>query len=123
MMDEALRMAREALEGMDERRCVRMLLVSPGQEPKEVPVEDSVRALQKLVGGRFQIVYPWDDACLICNDEGKLNGMHPNRVVRTGLMSVDVIHGPFLVSGFSKDDLDSLTDEQMKRYRAEFSLQ
>lgn len=122
-MDEAMRMAKEMMDGRDEKRRLRVLLVMPGLEPREVPVEDSVEALQRLVGGTFQIIYPWDDsACLICNDEGKLNGMPPNRFVRTGLMSADIIHGPFLISGFSGDDLDSLTDEQMERYRAEFSL-
>ena len=133
-LDEAMRMAREMLDGLDEKRRLRMLLVMPGLEPKEATVEDSVEALQRLVGGTFQIIYPWDDsACLICNDEGKLNGMPPNRMVRTGLMPVDgirrsflaaadIIHGPFLVSGFSGDDLDSLTDLQMEGYRKMFSL-
>ena len=96
---------------------VRMLLVEPGKAPKEVLVERDHRAIQELVGGCFEAVYPWEDAALLCHDEGKILGLPVSRVVKG-----DPIAGPFLVAGVGTDDFESLTDEQVKKHSAMFAL-
>ena len=68
------------------------------------------------VGGYIEIV-PLGDACLVCNDEGKLNGMEGNR-----RLSGDIIAGPFFIAGDSGvGDLCSLTMEQQERFSQRFA--
>ena len=70
-----------------------------------------------MVGGLIECVYPWqDNACIVCNDEGKLEGLPLNRT----LDDYDVIAGTFFVVGLTEDDFCSLTNEQVERYKAMF---
>ena len=66
--------------------------------------------------GLFQPVYVEDGVILCCNEEGKLNGMAPNR-----WLEEDIICGPFFLGG---DDHEggfcSLTDDQIQKYTAQF---
>ena len=48
---------------------------------------------------------------IICNEEGKLIGLEPNRVLRDEEgNTVDIIFGTFIVAGLTEDDFGSLTD-------------
>ena len=57
----------------------------------------------------------------ICNDEGKINGMLPNRSVKNkdGVM-VDFIFGPAFICDCRGESFDSLSDEQIARYTKMF---
>ena len=47
-----------------------------------IEIEDSLEAMQKIVGGDIEEYMPFEDeVAIICNDESKLNGMPPNRAV------------------------------------------
>lgn len=92
---------------------MKVLIVEPGQYPREAEIEKSLKAEQEVVGGLIECVYPWqDNACIVCNDEGKLQGLPLNRT----LGDYDVIAGTFFVVGLTQDDFCSLTPEQIKRY-------
>lgn len=94
---------------------MKVLIVEPGQYPREAEIEKSLKAEQAVVGGLIECVYPWqDNACIVCNDEGKLEGLPLNRM----LGDYDVIAGTFFVVGLTEDDFCSLTPEQVKRYEA-----
>ena len=61
---------------------ISVLLVNPGESPKMVEIDDTLEAEQKLVGGLIEQYMPFeDDVAIICNEEGKLNGMEPNRII------------------------------------------
>lgn len=95
---------------MEER--IKVVLVEPGKDPEIVEIDQTLKTLQKLVGGYIQVVYPWDDsAVLICNEEGKMIGLTPNRYVKG-----DVIFGTFIVAGAGRDMFESLTEEQICKY-------
>ena len=52
-----------------------VLLVSPGEYPREVQVGTELEDLQEAVGGMIECVYPFDEQVgLIVNEEGKLCG-------------------------------------------------
>lgn len=91
---------------------MRILKIEPGKAPYVKEMADGLEAIQQEVQGLFQPVYMEDGVLLCCNDEGKLNGMAPNRRLED-----DIICGPFFLVG---DDLEgslcSLTDEQVARY-------
>lgn len=90
--------------------------VEPGQAPYEKEMEDTLAAIQQEVQGLFRPVYVEDGVILCCNEEGKLNGMAPNR-----WLEEDIICGPFFLVG---DDHEggfcSLTDDQIQKYTAQF---
>ena len=61
---------------------MKALLIPVGEEPREVEVE-GLADLQELVGGHIDAAgWVFDDSpALYVNDEGKVNGMLPNRAV------------------------------------------
>ena len=103
---------------MSNENKIRVLYVQPGKYPEERVIEHTLAAMQALVGGDIEAVYPWEDnACVVCDDEGKLKHKPLNRP----LEDYDVLSGDFFVCGLGEDDFTSLTDEQMKRYEQLYS--
>ena len=58
---------------------MRILKVEPGKAPYAKEMEEGLKAIQREVDGLFQPLSMGDGVVLCCNDEGKLNGMQPNR--------------------------------------------
>lgn len=100
---------------------MRVLIVRPMERPETVELDESLETLQKAVGGYIECVYPWEDsAALICNEEGKINGLALNRAVREGDAVTDIIAGTFIVAGLDGDGFGSLTESQIERYSRMF---
>ena len=102
---------------------MKILLIAPGTKPRMVNIEHTLAAMQELVGGTIQAIYPFaDKVALVCNDEGKLLGLPLNRAIRdpaTGQI-LDVIAGSFFICGLGKEDFASLTEEQVQCYTQMF---
>ena len=98
---------------------LKALLVRPNELPIEIEIEDKLESYQKLVGGYIETTYisNVDDVVLICNEEGKINGMNPNRDI-----GHDIIFGPFIVIGDDYDNagFKSLTDKQVLENKIRF---
>ena len=100
---------------------MKILVVEPNQKPRVEEIEDSLAAKQKVVGGLIEMVCPPnhpDDACLICNEEGKFC-CKPNRPIRLEDGTVfDIVYGTFFICRAPEDseDFESLTDEQIVYY-------
>ena len=98
---------------------IKCLLVEPYELPKEIEIDNTLEAKQKLVGGWIEQAFlPKDDSVvLICNEEGKINGMKPNRDI-----GHDIIFGPFLIVGndYENGGYKSLTSEQILNYKIRF---
>ena len=90
------------------------------KEPFEKEINGDLREMQDIVGGTIQAVYPFQDmAAIVCNDEGKLMGLPPNRFLRDGGgQPYDVLCGTFFVVGVGREDFVSLTDKQVKHYKS-----
>ena len=99
-----------------------VLAVQPGEKPVTQELEGTLKSMQDFVGGTIQAIYPYEDAvAIICNDEGKLNGMKYNRALRNEDGEViDILCGPFFVCGLGVEDFVSLTAEQLEIYRKVF---
>jgi len=66
----------------DKAETISVLLIQPGKYPKTVVIEDSLEAMQTLVGGDIEEYMPFEDeVAIICNEEGKVNGLPLNRAV------------------------------------------
>lgn len=96
---------------------MRILLVEPGKTARPAEIKGELHAMQELVGGPIQALYPWPDkAAIVCNDEGKLLGLPYNRA----LEDYDILAGTFFVCGIQGEDFCSLTEQQMEKYRKMF---
>ena len=61
---------------------ISVLLVEPNKYPKMVEIDDTLEAMQEVVGGDIEEYMPFEDeVAIICNEEGKLIGLPPNRAI------------------------------------------
>ena len=95
-----------------------ILEVMSGRKPERKVIPHTLEAMQAVVGGYIQAIYPYDDmVTIVCNEEGKLLGMEPNRAVRNEEGDiVDIISGTFFICGLSTEDFCDLTEEQIEKY-------
>jgi len=95
---------------------IRILKVEPGKEPEATEIDNTLRAMQETVGGYIQLVPFERDACIVCNEEGKLFGLEVNR--RFGS---DILVGTFFIAGEDgSEDFCSLNDDQIEKYTQHF---
>ena len=101
------------------QRNIKVLVVEPYKEPYEKVIKNNLKEKQELVGGiiEYTRIENEDNALLICNEEGKLLDLEPNRV-----LGRDIIVGTFFIVG---DDPDigedrSLTNNQIERLKIRF---
>ena len=115
----------ELAEPLAEKR-IRVLMVEPGRKayPKEIGTD--LEDIYKAIGcDIFQTVYPSDtDAvCIVCDDEGKINGAKPNRAIRDADGTItDIICGRFFICDCSTECFGSLPDSMMEKYKKRFLL-
>lgn len=97
---------------------IKVLYFYPHRNPEYRIIPNTLKAKQKLVRGLIEAVYPWDDpVALVCNEEGKINGMELNRVIEDEDGNpVEVIAGPFFICGIGEEDFESIGEELGKKY-------
>ncbi|MDL2225552.1 DUF3846 domain-containing protein [Eubacteriales bacterium OttesenSCG-928-M02] len=101
---------------------MKVLMVEPGKAPYEKDIQ-GLPAMQEAVGGGLiQACYYYEEpVCLVCNEEGKINGMPLNRAIYDeDKEMVDIIAGPFFVCGLGKEDFTDLSPELMEKYKGMF---
>lgn len=103
---------------------ISVLLVEPGRTPKIIEIEDTLEAKQAIVGGYIEQSMPFDDdVAIICNKEGKLDGLHLNRAIydNDGTM-IDIIAGTFFIcyAPIESDRYLSLPETLAKKYMEKF---
>lgn len=84
----------------------------PGKGWKIAEIENTLEALQQGVGGKLEAVTLASDACVLCNEEGRLLGMPYN----TTICGVSFV-GPLLIVGIAGEDFAGLTEQQVDRLR------
>ena len=102
---------------------IRVVYCEPGRVARTVEIGTELVDLQRAVGGGLiEPYYPFEEpVCIVCNDEGKFNGMRPNRAVRNEDGRIeDIIFGPFFICDCSTENFGSLSEEQLKRYSEQF---
>ena len=107
---------------MKKEETIRVVLLEPHQMAKTVEVKNTLEGLQALVKGDIEPFYPFEEeVCFICNDEGKINGMEPNRAIYDEDHNmIDVLFGPGFICSCGGEDFGSLSDEQIEKYTEMF---
>ena len=97
---------------------IKALMIEPNKLPCVVELVNDLDSLQKAVSigapeqGLIEFVYLEDNVSILCNEEGKLIGLEPNR-----RLGNDILCGVFYVVAENNDgELISLTQEQQNRY-------
>lgn len=79
---------------------MKVIVKYPSREPETREIPHELEAFQAIVGGYIECVpFPYKDALLICNEEGKLKGMEPNLIIGR-----EVIVGPVVICGQDGDE-------------------
>ncbi len=103
---------------------MRILVVEPERRPEVREIDDSLKAMQDIVGGLIQPIYPFDDpVALVCNDEGRLMDLPANRGLRGKDGKIyDIVFGAFFLCGApaDSDHFTDLTPEQIEQYQRRF---
>lgn len=104
------------------RKKIKALIVEPHQVPRVTEIYNDLDSLQKAVSiganeqGLIELVYLDENAYILCNEEGKLIGLEPNR-----RLGNDILCGVFYVVAENKTgELISLTGKQQERYAEMF---
>ena len=104
------------------QRKLKGLLIEPNKLPEEIIFDNKLKNKQELVDGyiEYVVVDKYEDIIFICNEEGKINGMKPNRDV-----GFDILYGPVVIVG--NDPMHgedrSLTKNQIEKYKKVFDEQ
>ena len=96
---------------------IKVLVVEP-MKPCEVREICGLEAMQGIVGGHIQAVYPFHDpVALVCNENGKILDLPFNRPLTNDLgVPYDLIQGTFFLAGLGSEDFVSLTDAQIQKF-------
>ena len=71
---------KEAEAELEKRKTVKRITViicEPGKLPRIDHIENTLEAMQEIVGGYIETVTFAEDACIVCNEEGRLKGLAP----------------------------------------------
>ena len=101
---------------------ITVVMLEPGKVARTAEIGTSLTDLQKTVGGMIEAYYPFEEeVCIVCNEEGKFNGMSPCRAVYDpeGQM-MDIIFGPCFICDCRGENFGSLSEDQIKRYTEQF---
>ena len=105
---------------------MKIIVVEPQKKPVVQEIDAGLEAMQKIVGGSIEAVYPFDEpVALICNEAGKLLNLPLNRALRDDDGNVyDIISGTFFLCAAPPDSdrFAGLTDQQVKTYMERFAM-
>lgn len=101
---------------------MKILMIEPGKVPYEKEIEPGLDSLRDAVGGHIEVIYPFEDPVgIVCNEEGKLEGLPLNRALYDNEGEVyDVLAGNFLIVGLGEEDFASLPDDLLEKYKEHF---
>lgn len=99
---------------------MRVLTIPRYEEPCITEIENTLEDMQEYVMGNIETVTLSDTAVLVCNEEGKLAGFTPNRILKIG-RNTDVIRGDFFICGWRDEEFCDISDEDVRKYTEMFS--
>ena len=96
---------------------IRILVIEPSKEPYQLKIEHTLENMQNVVGGLIEFIELEPSVDLICNEEGKIDGLELNRIVGN-----DIIAGTFFIAGQHQGETISLSKKQIRKYKEIFKM-
>ena len=87
---------------------MKVIYKAPGCAPEPRDIPNTLEELQAAVGGYIEAVTFASDAVVICNEDGRLQGLPHNCT----FLGVDFV-GPILIAGRSGDEFADLDPDTM----------
>ena len=73
---------------------INVVVCEPGTSPKPMLISNTLEEMQNIVGGYIETYTFAEDACVICNEEGRLLGLSPSiKVAGTEFVGTCIIAG------------------------------
>jgi len=105
---------------------MRVILCKPGEKAETIEMEDSLRAMQEMVGGRIEEYMPWEEeVAIICNEEGKMMRLPLNRGIKDEKGQLqDIIAGDFFIcyAPIESEKFLSMPPELEEKYLKKFEM-
>ena len=105
---------------------MRVILCRPGEKAETIEMEDSLKAMQEMVGGRIEEYMPWEEeVAIICNEEGKMMGLPLNRGIKDEKGHLqDIIAGDFFIcyAPIESEKFLSMPPELEEKYLKKFEM-
>ena len=61
---------------------ITVVILEPGEMARVGTIEATLAGMQDFVGGYIEACYPFEEeVCIVCNEEGKINGLPLNRAI------------------------------------------
>lgn len=102
---------------------IKVLALLPLEPPKVMELDNTLEAMQEFVGGNIECLPLYDlgsEFILVCNDEGKLLELPPNRMLWGG---ADYLAGPGFIAGTDcEGNMISLTAEEIAYYTEKYRV-
>ena len=120
----ALNVEVDTFKKIEPEEKISVVLVEPGKYPKLVEIEDTLEAMQETVDGYIEEYMPFDDeVAIVCNEEGKVNGLPLNRAVYGENKEIlDVIAGKFFIAyaPIESEKFKSMPKDLARKYLEKF---
>ena len=94
---------------------MKVIYCKVGQAPKILEIDGTLESMQSLVGGYIETYpYEYEPMVFVMNEEGKLRGLQPHRIIASGrdIICVDFFVAAFGKNGDGEDDIVGLTEDQ-----------
>ena len=101
---------------------ISVILLESNKLPRVTDLDHSLEGSQQIVKVYIEAFYPFEEeVCIVCNEEGKLEGLPANRALYdSDHQMYDIICGPAFICDCSGESFGSLSEEQIKRYGKQF---
>ena len=120
----ALNVEVDTFKKIEPKEKISVVLVEPGKYPKLVEIEDTLEAMQETVDGYIEEYMPFDDeVAIVCNEEGKVNGLPLNRAVYGKDKEIlDIIAGKFFIAyaPAEAENFQNMPEELANKYLENF---
>lgn len=101
---------------------IKVVYVEPGKTASVRLIDKGLESYQKIVGGLIEQFCPYDaPIAIICNEEGKIEGLQMNRAIKDKTGEVlDIIAGTFFICGLGEEEYCSIPDGLCIKYHDMF---
>ena len=102
---------------------MKVIVVEPNMRPYTKDIGSDLKSLQHEVGGYIEAIFRIDGpAVILCDEEGKLNGKEPCRLLcRKDGTVLDWIAGTFIIVGERGADFCSVNPQFVNEYITKFA--